>query len=87
MATHNIQVKSRTRDVATGDVATVYFTDEEWAAKEQERLDAEAVNAARDEKEEELDQLVRGIMGFIKLYAEETGRKPRQVKDLIKMRM
>lgn len=80
-------IKGRSKDVTTGEETVTYFTDEEWAAQEQARLDSEAAEAARDLDEEELDKVTRVFKAFLKVYAQREGVTIPQLRAAIKAEM
>lgn len=80
-------IKSRSINSQTGEEVVTYFTDEEWATQEQARLDAEAAEAARDLKQEELDRMTAKEIAFYKLYAQDTGRTIPELKAAVKALM
>lgn len=77
-------IKSKSINVQTGEEVVTHFTDEEWAAAEQARLDAEAAEAARDPDEEEIDQMGRIFLAFLRAYADREGVTMSQVRTAIK---
>lgn len=83
--THHI--KSKSINVQTGEEAITYFTDAEWAAHEQARLDAAAAEAARDLKQELLDTLHPADVAFMKVYADREGLGYNALFNLIKDKM
>lgn len=80
-------VKGKAINVQTGEEVITYFTDEEWAACEKARLDAEAAEAARDMKQEMLDGMPVGFKAFVKAYAKRMGITPAEALADIKAEM
>lgn len=77
-------IKAKRKDTKSEEVQIVYFTEQEWQDHIAAKTAADAAEAARDHKQEELNRLTPREIAFYKLYAADTGRTIPELKAAVK---